>query len=250
EETVRAFSLYPDAVGVFSDGDCVDSDLNKLGHTFNGFCWSDFFSLDFDNNDMCLLKSQKYRKRAVEGNILGGCCLAVKNVYLKKMFPFCPNIYHDDWLCYCMLSLGDVVAFNKPLFAYRLHGNNTVGFENLVSNNASFGKKLRKAKRAVKNMRLNYINNAQRAIYFYEFSKKNNLNMEDISFQQKLNREKINSAVSGKLEGIKNIKIINKEIGLEKSNMNYLECLYILLYSKRRRKEELKDIAEFFKNHI
>lgn len=50
------------------------------------------------------------------------------------MFDFCPNIYHDDWLCYCMFVCGDVVDLNKTLFAYRLHGNNTVGCNNLLSN--------------------------------------------------------------------------------------------------------------------
>lgn len=114
---------------------------------------------------MYLLKSEKYLTSAIAGNILGGCCLAIKNQYLKEMFDFCPNIYHDDWLCYCMFVCGDVVAINKSLFAYRLHGNNTVGCNNLVSNRKGFYKKIIKLKNRVKNCKKIYVNEAERAIY-------------------------------------------------------------------------------------
>lgn len=132
-ETLKAFQNYPKCVGVFSNADCVDVNLNKLGATFNDSCWPEFKFLPF-KEDMYLLKSEKYLKSAIAGNILGGCCLAIKNHYLKEMFDFCPYTYHDNWLSYCMLALGDAVAINKSLFAYRLHGNNTVGCNNLLSN--------------------------------------------------------------------------------------------------------------------
>lgn len=108
-----------------------------MNATFNDGCWNKFKKLNFDADGMCLLKGKTMASEAVKGNILGECCLAIKNKFLKQMFDFCPSIFHDDWLCFCMFSLGDVVALNKALFAYRLHGNNTVGFENIVKKKIS-----------------------------------------------------------------------------------------------------------------
>lgn len=42
EETLKAFQNHPKCIGVFSDVNCVDANLNKLGATFNDGCWSGF----------------------------------------------------------------------------------------------------------------------------------------------------------------------------------------------------------------
>ena len=64
-----------------------------------------------------------------------------------------------------MLALGDAVAINKSLFAYRLHGNNTVGCNNLLSNRKGIYKNFIKFKNRVKNCKKIYVDEAERAIY-------------------------------------------------------------------------------------
>lgn len=97
--------------------------------------------------DEIVISDDNSTDSTIAGNILGGCCLAIKNHYLKEMFDFCPYTYHDYWLSYCMLALGDAVAINKSLFAYRLHGNNTVGCNNLLSNRKGLYKNFIKFKK-------------------------------------------------------------------------------------------------------
>ena len=244
-ETLKAFQNYPKCVGVFSDADCVDANLNKLGATFNDGCWSGFKSLPFEN-DMCLLEGKKYLKTAIEGNILGGCCLAVKNKYLKEMFDFCPNIYHDDWLCYCMFVCGDVVALNKTLFAYRLHGDNTVGFNNLVSNRQGLSAKIKKASRRLKSCKKIYIDNAERAIYFKKFADIHNVKNSALDYQQNLIQRKIDSATSSKMVGLKKLNLIMSELGQKYTNDHIFQSLYIVLNSKKKRNKDLQKYVDIF----
>ena len=107
--------------------------------------------------DEIVISDDNSTDSTIAGNILGGCCLAIKNHYLKEMFDFCPYTYHDNWLSYCMLALGDAVAINKSLFAYRLHGNNTVGCNNLLSNRKGIYKNFIKFKNRVKNWNKIYV---------------------------------------------------------------------------------------------
>ena len=123
-------------------------------------------------------------------HILGGCCLAIKNHYLKEMFDFCPYTYHDNWLSYCMLALGDAVAINKSLFAYRLHGNNTVGCNNLLSNRKGIYKNFIKFKNRVKNCKKIYVDEVERAIYLKNFADKHNVTNRALDYQQNLVRKK------------------------------------------------------------
>ena len=212
EKTIKVFDKYPDCVGVVSDADCVDTNLNKLGVTFNDGAWPQFKQLSYNEDDCFVLRHEVMLETVIKGNILGGCCLAIRNSYLSKMFPFCPSIYHDDWLCFCMFVLGDVVALNKSLFAYRLHGNNTVGFESLNSNKKGFFKKLKKAWRRIRLSENCFTSNAERAIYFNQFAAKHGIqDNNDLHYQRKINVERLKAAISSKIDGVKALKIVEKK---------------------------------------
>lgn len=245
EETLKAFQNYPTCVGVFSNADCVDVNLNKLGATFNDSCWPKFKFLPF-KEDMYLLKSEKYLKSAIAGNILGGCCLAIKNHYLKEMFDFCPYTYHDNWLSYCMLALGDAVAINKSLFAYRLHGNNTVGCNNLLSNRKGLYKNFIKFKNRVKNCKKIYVDEAERAIYLKNFADKHNVTNRALDYQQNLVRKKVEAATKSKISGIKMLNTIMSELGQKYTNDHIFQSLYIVLNSKKKRNKDLQKYVDIF----
>ena len=233
----------------FCDADCVDSNLNKMNATFNVGCWNKFKKLNFDADGICLLKGKTMASEAVKGNTLGGCCLAIKNKFLKQMFDFCPSIYHDDWLCFCMFSLGDVVALNKALFAYRLHGNNTVGFENIVKKKISKKDYIKKIVKKLKNLDRLYITEADRAIYFQNFSQKHNCDIKGLNTQISLVKANILAATSSKYKGIKQMKQIYISIKQYKSDYYYLKCLYILLHSKKCRNKQLKKYLEILNKY-
>lgn len=249
KEMLFCFEKYPGCVGVFCDADCVDSNLNKMNATFNDGCWNKFKKLNFDADGMCLLKGKTMASEVVKGNILGGCCLAIRNKFLKQMFDFCPSIYHDDWLCFCMFSLGDVVALNKALFAYRLHGNNTVGFENIVKKKISKKDYIKKIVKKLKNLDRLYITEADRAIYFQNFSQKHNCDIKGLNTQISLVKANILAATSSKYKGIKQMKQIYISIKQYKSDYYYLKCLYILLHSKKCRNKQLKKYLEILNKY-
>ena len=236
EETIIVFDKYPDCVGVVSDADCVDTNLNKLGVTFNDGAWPQFKQLSYNEDDCFVLRHEVMLETVIKGNILGGCCLAVRNRYLKMMFPFCPSIYHDDWLCFCMFVLGDVVALNESLFAYRLHGNNTVGFESINSNKKGFIKKLKKALRRIKLSENCFTSNAERAIYFNQFATKHGIKKNNaLRYQTNLNIERIKAATSSKIDGIVVLKRAETEVHLYRSIDYYLEVFYIIKNSRKHR---------------
>lgn len=246
EETLKAIQKYPDCIGIFSDADCVDSTLHKFNVTFNDSCWDQFKKLDYDSDLTCLLKGEDMLDVAIRGNILGGCCLAIKNKHLQHMFKFCPSIFHDDWLCYCMFVLGDVVALNKPLFSYRLHGNNTVGFSNIVSDNKDFTKIIKKFRRKIKNLPFLFSSNAERAIYFYEFAMKYGKVTNQMDYVMDLNKRRIVAATSSKLSGLRLLKQISKELNQYKTTGYFFECLYLILFSKKKRVKQLSKYIDYF----
>ena len=247
EDTMYAFYKYPSSVGVISDADCVDIHLNKLGVTFSEGCWKKFKELEYDNENMYNLLGKDMMDVAVRGNILGGCCLAVKNNILDKMYDFCPNIYHDDWICFCMFVLGDVVALNKSLFAYRLHGNNTVGFNNIVRNKTTFIKKIKKVRKTIRDLPNMFIDNAERCIYFNKFAYENNRQSSQLEYQWNLNKRKILAVTSKKIEGLRMLKKIAISNNQYKTKYYYLECIYLLLYSRKRRLSDLSKYLKIFK---
>lgn len=240
EETIKVFDKYPDCVGVVSDADCVDVNLKKLDVTFNDGAWPQFKQLSYNEDNCFLLFHEVMLETVIKGNILGGCCLALRNSYLRMMFPFCPSIYHDDWLCFCMFVLGDVVALNKSLFAYRIHGNNTVGFESINSNKKGVSKKLKKAWRRIKLSENCFTSNAERAIYFNQFAAKQGIQDNiGLYYQRKINVERLEAAISSKIDGVKALKKVEKEVHMYRSIDYYLEVCYILLNSKKKRTNRL-----------
>ncbi len=60
-----------------------------------------------------------------------GCCMAFKKELLEKVLPIPDEnkiTIHDWWIAICAIRYGKVSYCNKNLIDYRIHSNNTLGF--------------------------------------------------------------------------------------------------------------------------
>lgn len=96
---------------VISNLECVDIHLNPLGEYI--------YTNNFRFHNYLMRKGKYY-----------GCAMAFKRKVLEYALPFPHDLLlHDFWLGILVELLGKVEYINTPLVKYRIHSNNTSGFQ-------------------------------------------------------------------------------------------------------------------------
>ncbi len=74
-------------------------------------------------------------------NCIAGCSMLVKADLVKKIVPFCKDIYYDQWIAACASAYGRIAFVNQPLVRYRRHGTNQTGFLSGIENKQDYYEK-------------------------------------------------------------------------------------------------------------
>ena len=61
-----------------------------------------------------------------------------------------------------------------------------------------------------------------------------------------LNKRRIVAATSSKLSGLRLLKQISKELNQYKTTGYFFECLYLILFSKKKRVKQLSKYIDYF----
>ena len=115
-----AFEESPGAGLVFSDAECVDSDLQPLGYRL----WPSVY----------IGPRQRRRVRAggafdllLTHNIITGATAAFRSRYREMLLPIHGGWVHDGWIALLIAAVADVIAIDEPLVKYRQHAAQQIG---------------------------------------------------------------------------------------------------------------------------
>ena len=121
----------PDVGGVFSDADLVDGSSARLGERL----WqramfrppAGFSKLD--------------AARLLRGNVVTGATLMIRSSVRNKVMPIPETWIHDGWIAWMLVLQSNIVACDRRLIGYRIHGSQQTGMPSLAP-----GAKLRRSR--------------------------------------------------------------------------------------------------------
>lgn len=121
----------PDVGGVFSDADLVDGSSAGIGERL----WqramfrppAGFSKLD--------------AARLLRGNVVTGATLMIRSSLRSKLLPIPETWIHDGWIAWMLVLQSQIVACDRRLIGYRIHGSQQTGMPSLAP-----GARLRRAR--------------------------------------------------------------------------------------------------------
>ncbi len=143
EIITKEFLKY-DCMLVFTNAEVVDQNLNSLGFDL----WHEM-EIDITKDEM-----DNYFNKMIQGNIVTGATMAVSKKLYSLSVPFYANFFHDAWLALNATQYGKIIAIDKCLIKYRMHGNNEVGIikhgmSRIFCDGANFLKNYRQAREKI-----------------------------------------------------------------------------------------------------
>lgn len=125
QKIIDVFDKNPDAEGVFSNADIIDSNDNLIP---NITIWDSVFFLEKE-----LPKPiDFFDVISKNGNVATGATLCIKKSVKNFIFPFTNDVLHDE-------KIANVLALRKSLFystenliSYRIHDKQQVGMKNIL----------------------------------------------------------------------------------------------------------------------
>ncbi len=119
-EMERAFASPTAPDLVFCNADAVDANLNPLGYSL----WD---SVDFGSAARAFARRRGLFDLLVKYNVVTGAAMAFRSAWRDRVLPIGDNWYHDGWIALIVAATGKCAWIEKPLLAYRQHGNQQVG---------------------------------------------------------------------------------------------------------------------------
>lgn len=114
------FNAYPQAEGIFSNGDLIDLASHKLP----GDLWSSF---RFRLADQERLRSGHALEVLLQRNVVTGMAFAFRKAWKDKLKGMPASWPHDAWLALLLAQEGGLLACPEHLVAYRVHENQKIG---------------------------------------------------------------------------------------------------------------------------
>ncbi|MEI2428557.1 glycosyltransferase, partial [Priestia megaterium] len=116
----QVFEENPTINFAFSDGEVVDSKLNK-------FNFSLLDSKGIKREDKSKIKDGELFSYLLKYNIVTGATMAVKREFLSQLIPF-PEVWvHDAWVSMIASEKQQYYYIDECLIKYRIHENNNIG---------------------------------------------------------------------------------------------------------------------------
>jgi glycosyltransferase involved in cell wall biosynthesis len=112
---MQTFEEHPEAAMVFHDAELVDQNLKSLFPSF----WENTLNFDYR-----LFLNHNYKRLFASNVVQGSACAFKKSVY-EKAYPFFGD-YHDEWLAFVALTMGEIIPIPKALMQYR-QATNEIG---------------------------------------------------------------------------------------------------------------------------
>lgn len=115
--------------GVFTNGDLIDRDGNKLGTTlFDTFIVNNFLSSTHDYPEL-------FAMLCFNENFVTGATLAIKKEGKNIVLPFrtSESIYHDHYIALKLSAIGKLGYMNDCLISYRIHPGQQTGMGKYIA---------------------------------------------------------------------------------------------------------------------
>ncbi|MCQ2573070.1 MAG: glycosyltransferase [Treponema sp.] len=119
ESILYEFASNPNTNLVFSNGHLTDSELNIQND-------STLFSYFFNKSRKKVFKNSQIQL-LMNGGVITGATMAIKNTLIEKVVPFSEIWIHDEWIAIHAACNGNISFIDKPLIKYRIHQNQQVG---------------------------------------------------------------------------------------------------------------------------
>jgi glycosyltransferase involved in cell wall biosynthesis len=70
-------------------------------------------------------------RRLLRRNLVSGCTMALRRVFLLHALPVPAGFMHDEWLALMAAAQDEIAFVDEPLISYRLHDGNALGLRDL-----------------------------------------------------------------------------------------------------------------------
>lgn len=198
---VNAFDKSPKCLLIFSDGEIVDSELNKLSLSL------------WDAVDYNRIKRKRGFKTWLDillnGYYITGAATAIKRELFEKAYPFSNIWHHDGWLAINAAIYGNIMAEPMSLFLYRQHSNNQIGVQTDLALNELIKKRWLSLKSNIKIQNENHKKVLERYLEIYNVTKNDISDTEKRKVEKCIAFHKDLSAISNKKK-LKSLKLICK----------------------------------------
>lgn len=118
-----AFMKDETILGVFTNGQLIDSAGTELGiDLWTSFHFAPALQILLNKNNLFEMMLRNW-------TIVTGSTLAIKKAAKELILPFqhMPQMWHDEWIAYCLASVNALLPVNKNVFSYRIHDTQQVG---------------------------------------------------------------------------------------------------------------------------
>lgn len=240
KNTLEVYETKPDAQMVISDAYLIDGQ----GKTHPGdFCLEFISSLGVNKGEIIKVNRSKYMEYAESQPLVSGPVLSLKRSLVDLITPIPPHILEDQWMEFIGLVEDGLYYQNEKLTYYRIHNSST------HSKDVSLTQRIEKNYDRVKKSYVMpfYTYNLGNAMRMYYNTHPDSFEGRDAAIDTvnhivSIGEREISYMRMGRIKGAYNLKkMYRTDIRYKKTGRQafILSLLYILLYSKKKRNQDI-----------